>query len=283
MTEESQPRGGDGERPYGDGIVPGAGGGPGYGAGGASGRGAAPGGGAGGAGSGGAGTGGATSGAGSARRGLSAFVKETAIVVALSLIIATVVRIFLVQAFLIPSGSMEDTLLVGDRVLVSKISLQFGDINRGDVVVFEDPDRWLGAQAPDGGGGVGEAVKDIFEFVGVLPDDSEEHLIKRVIGVGGDTVACCDDAGHVTVNGQPIDESAYLYPGDSPSLNEFETTVPEGELFVMGDHRSNSGDSRIHGTFPEDLVVGRAFAVAWPLSRWGTIGSDGAFDGVPAP
>ncbi|WP_158564061.1 signal peptidase I [Jiangella anatolica] len=220
---------------------------------------------------------------GGSRNGLAAFFKETAIVVALSLLIATIVRIFLVQAFLIPSGSMEDTLLVGDRVLVSKISLQFGDIHRGDVVVFEDPDRWLGDQAPSGGSGVGGAIKDVFEFVGVLPDDAEEHLIKRVIGVGGDTVACCDDAGRITVNGEPIDESAYLYPGDSPSLNEFERTVPDGELFVMGDHRSNSGDSRIHGTFSEDLVVGRAFAVAWPLSRWGGISSDGAFDDVPEP
>lgn len=218
-----------------------------------------------------------------ARTGLSAFFKETAIVVALSLLIATVVRIFLVQAFLIPSGSMEDTLLVGDRVLVSKISLQFGDIHRGDVVVFEDPDRWLGDQAPDGGTGVGGAIKDVFEFVGVLPDDSEEHLIKRVIGIGGDTVRCCDDQGRIQVNGHSIEESAYLYPGDSPSLNEFERTVPPGELFVMGDHRSNSGDSRIHGTFSEDLVVGRAFAVAWPLARWGGVSSHGAFDGVPEP
>ncbi|WP_026875501.1 signal peptidase I [Jiangella gansuensis] len=253
MTEESRPRGSDGERPHGDGAVPGSG------------------------------SASDTGSAGAARRGLSAFVKETAIVVALSLIIATVVRIFLVQAFLIPSGSMEDTLLVGDRVLVSKISLHFGDIHRGDVVVFEDPNRWLGAQAPDGDGGIGEAVKDVFEFVGVLPDDSEEHLIKRVIGLGGDTVTCCDDAGSITVNGQAIEESAYLYPGDSPSLNEFEVTVPDGELFVMGDHRSNSGDSRIHGSFSEDLVVGRAFAVAWPLSRWGGVGSDGAFDAVPEP
>ncbi|WP_298327055.1 signal peptidase I [Haloactinopolyspora sp.] len=217
------------------------------------------------------------------KRGLSAFIKETAIVVVLSLIIATVVRIFLVQAFLIPSGSMEDTLLVGDRVLVSKISLRFGEVHRGDVVVFEDPNNWLGAQAPDDDTGVGAAVQEFFEFVGVLPDDSEEHLIKRVIGLGGDTVACCDESGRLTVNGEPVDETAYLFPGDSPSLKEFEETVPDGELFVMGDHRSNSGDSRIHGTFDEDLVVGRAFAVAWPISRWGSLSDDGAFDAVPAP
>lgn len=217
------------------------------------------------------------------RRRWTAFAKETAIVVVLSLLIATVVRIFLVQPFLIPSGSMEDTLLVGDRVLVSKIGVRFGDVSRGDVVVFEDPGNWLGPDAASGDGGVGAAVKDFFEFVGVLPNDSEEHLIKRVVGVGGDTVACCDDAGNVTVNGEAVDESGYLYPGDSPSLNEFEETVPGGELFVMGDHRSNSGDSRLHGTFSEDLVVGRAFAVAWPISRWGSVSGGAAFDDVPAP
>ncbi|PSL01190.1 signal peptidase I [Haloactinopolyspora alba] len=218
-----------------------------------------------------------------ARRRWTALVKETAIVVVLSLFIATVVRIFLVQPFLIPSGSMEDTLLVGDRVLVSKISLTFGDINRGDVVVFEDPGQWLGPGADTGDEGVGAVVKDFFEFVGVLPNDSEEHLIKRVIGTGGDTVACCDDAGRITVNGEPINETGYLYPGDSPSLSKFEEKVPDDEVFVMGDHRSNSGDSRIHGTVPEDLVVGKAFAIAWPVSRWGSVSGGDAFDDVPAP
>jgi signal peptidase I len=217
-------------------------------------------------------------------RGLTAFLKETAIVVALSLVIATVVRIFLVQAFLIPSGSMEDTLLVGDRVLVSKVSLVFGEIHRGDVVVFDDPDHWLSEQAQRATtGGVIGAIKDVFQFVGVLPDDSEDHLIKRVIGVGGDMVACCDDAGRVTVNGVAIDETDYLYPGDAPSVNEFQQKVPGGELFVMGDHRSNSSDSRIHGTFSEDFVVGRTFAVAWPISRWGSVSAGRAFDHVPAP
>ncbi len=217
------------------------------------------------------------------RRGWVAFVKETAIVVVLSLIIATMVRIFLVQPFLIPSGSMEETLLVGDRVLVSKISMHFGEIDRGDVVVFEDPGSWLGPESSTSERGVGETIKDVFEFVGVLPNDSEEHLIKRVVGVGGDTVACCDDAGRVTVNDHPIDESGYLFTGDSPSLNDFEQTVPEGQIFVMGDHRSNSGDSRMHGTFSDDLVVGKAFAIAWPVSRWGSVSGGDAFDDVPAP
>jgi signal peptidase I len=217
------------------------------------------------------------------RRGRGmAILKETAIVVALSLIIATVVRIFLFQAFLIPSESMQDTLRVGDRVMVSKISLRFGDIERGDVVVFADPNGWLGPQpaAPDG---VGGAIKGFFQFVGILRDDSEGHLIKRVVGLGGDTVECCDDDGLLTVNGVPIDETAHLYPGDEPSLNEFSEVVPDGEVFVLGDHRSNSGDSRLHGSFSEDLVVGRAFAVVWPLNRWSTVSAGDAFDHVPDP
>lgn len=216
------------------------------------------------------------------RGGLKAFFREVVIVLTLSLVIASLVRVLLVQAFLIPSGSMEDTLLVGDRVLVSKVSYRFGEIERGDVVVFGDPGQWLPPNAADNGG-VGGAVESFFEFVGVLPDDSEGHLIKRVIGLGGDTVACCDDAGRLTVNGVSVEESEYLYPGDDPSLTEFSETVPEGQLWVMGDHRSNSGDSRIHGTVSEDEVVGRAFAVVWPLSRWDTLSRADEFDDVPAP
>ncbi|WP_158542813.1 signal peptidase I [Phytoactinopolyspora halophila] len=213
------------------------------------------------------------------RRGF-AVLKETAIVVVLSLIIATVVRIFLVQAFLIPSESMEDTLRVGDRVMVSKITLHFGDVERGDVVVFTDPNGWLGPQ-PEGPGGVAGGLQDFFQFVGVLPDDSTGHVIKRVIGVGGDTVECCDDDGRLLVNGVAIDESEYLFPSDEASNQEFSEEVPEGELFVMGDHRSNSGDSRAHGTFSEDLVVGRAFAIVWPFSRWSSISDEDTFEHVP--
>jgi signal peptidase I len=215
------------------------------------------------------------------RGGFAAVVREIAIVVGLSLLIATLVRIFLVQAFLIPSQSMEDTLLVGDRVLVSKLTVRFGEIRRGDVVVFADPNGWLSPAADDAGDSFGGRVRDALQFVGVLPDDSEGHLIKRVIGVGGDTVSCCDDEGRLQVNGVSIDESEYLRPGDEPSATDFETVVPAGELFVMGDHRSNSGDSRVNGTVPEDRVTGRSFAVVWPVSNWASLSRPDTFDAVP--
>jgi signal peptidase I len=217
------------------------------------------------------------------RSGFGALLRETVIVVGLSLVIATLVRIFLVQAFLIPSQSMEDTLLVGDRVLVSKLTTRFGEIERGDVVVFADPDGWLSPLPDQTAATLGGRLRDALQFVGVLPDDSEGHLIKRVIGVGGDTVACCDENGQVTVNGTAVDESAYLRPGDEPSVTTFEVDVPEGELFVMGDHRSNSGDSRVNGTVPETKVTGRAFAVVWPISNWARLSDPDTFEAVPAP
>lgn len=214
------------------------------------------------------------------RGGVTAVLRETVIVIALSLIIATLVRIFLVQAFLIPSTSMQDTLLVGDRVLVSKLTTRFGEVDRGDVVVFADPNGWL-STPPAEGTGPGAWLRSGLQFVGVLPDDSEGHLIKRVVAVGGDTVMCCDDDGRIVVNGASVDESAYLRPADAASSQEFEVEVPEGELFVMGDHRSNSGDSRVHGTVPDDRVVGRAFVVAWPFSRWSGISDGDSFEHVP--
>jgi signal peptidase I len=212
---------------------------------------------------------------------LWAAVKEIAIVVVLALALATVVRVFLFQAFLIPSGSMENTLLVGDRVLVSKLTTRFGEVRRGDVVVFSDPGSWLGPPPP-GPDGVRGFVSDALQFVGVLPSDSEGHLIKRVIGVGGDQVACCDEQGRLTVNGVGVDESELLKPGVAPSSTEFDVTVPDGSYWVMGDNRPNSGDSRVHGAVPGASVVGRAFTVVWPPDRWAGLGRPDTYDAVGA-
>jgi signal peptidase I len=207
--------------------------------------------------------------------------KEIVIVVVLALALATIVRVFLFQAFLIPSGSMENTLLVGDRVLVSKLTTRFGEVQRGDVVVFRDPGGWLGPPAP-GPDGVRGVVSDALEFVGVLPSDAEGHLVKRVIGVEGDEVACCDDDGRLTVNGVAVDETLLLKPGVEPSTQEFDVVVPARSLWVMGDNRSNSGDSRVHGAVPLDDVVGRTFAVVWPPDRWAGVGRPDTYEAVEA-
>ncbi len=212
----------------------------------------------------------------------SSLMRELPILVFVALALALLIKTFLVQAFFIPSDSMENTLLQGDRVLVNKFASHFGDVKRGEVVVFRDPGGWLPTGADDSGGNpIANGVKDVFVFVGLLPSSSEKDLIKRVIGVPGDKVACCTE-GKVTVNGIPLDEP-YIYPGDKPSDRQFSVTVPPNRLWVMGDHRSLSADSRVHmsdpgnGTIPEDNVVGRAFVLVWPLGRWSTLGVPDTF------
>jgi len=203
---------------------------------------------------------------------------------ALSLIIKT----FLIQAFFIPSSSMEDTLAVGDRVLVNKLAPGPFDVSRGDVVVFKDPGGWLpGSSATPSAGGA--TLRNVLTFVGLLPQDSGEHLIKRVVGMSGDSVACCDAEGRVTVNGVALDEP-YLKPGSRPSEVPFDVVVPDGALFVLGDNRQNSGDSRFPGAktgegfVPEANVVGVAFTTVWPLDRWSVLRNpEATFAGVPEP
>ena len=203
-----------------------------------------------------------------------AAVKEVAIVVVLALGLSFVVKTWLLQAFFIPSGSMEDTLLVGDRVVVSKLTPGPMDLERGDVVVFRDPGGWLDVIPPVTRSGASGALHDALVFVGLLPAESEDHLIKRVIGLPGDHVVCCTTEGGLMVNDVAIDEP-YLKPGDDPSTLDFDVRVPAGHLWVMGDHRSDSEDSRFHdpsgtgrdGAVPIDVVTGRAVATVWPLPR----------------
>jgi signal peptidase I len=202
--------------------------------------------------------------------------REILLVLVWAVLIAFVVKTLLVRGFYIPSGSMENTLQLNDRIFVNVLEPTFGPLERGDIVVFEDAKSWLPAQ-PDSGGGPTDAVYDALAFVGVLPDRTDQHLIKRVIGVGGDTVACCDASGRVTVNGEALEEQdAYLHPGSAPSELEFEVEVPENHYFVLGDHRDASADARVHlaeiadnGAFiSHDDVVGTAFVIAWPLDRF---------------
>jgi signal peptidase I len=211
------------------------------------------------------------------------------ILIGIALLIALVLKTFLVQAFVIPSGSMENTIQVGDRVLVDKLTPWFGSHpSRGDVVVFQDPGHWLEGEpqpAPDPEGI--RQVKELLSFIGLLPSSNEQDLIKRVIGVPGDTVACCDPRGRLTVNGQALNEP-YVMAGNPPSMIRFSVKVPAGRLWVMGDHRSNSADSRYHmndpggGTVPESLVVGRAVVIAWPLPHWATLPEPSTFASLSA-
>ncbi|WP_326618242.1 signal peptidase I [Streptomyces decoyicus] len=210
------------------------------------------------------------------RRRQRSYLKEIPILVGVALAIALVLKTFLVQAFVIPSGSMEQTIKIGDRVLVDKLTPWFGSKpTRGDVVVFKDPGGWLKGEPnkPAETGGAFQPVKDAMTFIGLLPSADEQDLIKRVVAVGGDTVKCCDKQGKVTVNGTPLTEP-YVHPGNPPSTLKFTVNVPTGRIFVMGDHRSNSADSRFHldepyrGTVSEDGVVGRAVVIGWPFSHW---------------
>lgn len=214
------------------------------------------------------------------------WLRETAIVVLSALVLSVIIKTFLVQAFFIPSGSMEDTLEVGDRVLVSKLAPGPLDVHRGDVVVFVDPGGWLEPQR-DTRNSFQRGVEEVLTFVGLLPQNAGEHLIKRVIGVGGDTVECCDADGRLMVNGVSIDEP-YLKAGVSPSETEFSVTVPEGHLWLMGDNRSNSQDSRSHqggpggGAVPMENVVGTAMVILWPFDHWSIFRNPGdTFAEVP--
>jgi signal peptidase I len=170
---------------------------------------------------------------------------------------------------------MENTLLVNDRVGVNKFGAILSEIKRGEVVVFRDPADWLSVPSSEETGIKG-AVKDALVFVGVLPDPAKQYLIKRVIGVGGDRVVCCNAQDEIEVNGIPIKEP-YIYPGDQPSDSKFDVTVPKGFIWVMGDHRGASADSRFHtddpnkGMVPLDKVTGRALFVIWPLSSLGLL------------
>ncbi|QNE74686.1 signal peptidase I [Streptomyces finlayi] len=223
------------------------------------------------------------------RRRRRSAAKEIPLLILVALLIALVLKTFLVQAFVIPSGSMEQTIQIGDRVLVDKLTPWFGSkAERGDVVVFNNPSDWTPPvtvqeeESPV----VVKQVKQALTAVGLLPSDDEHDLIKRVIAIGGDTVKCCDEDGRITVNGVPLDEP-YLYPGNPPSTLEFEVKVPAGRIFVMGDHRSNSADSRFHldktanGTVSEDAVVGRAVVIAWPIGHWRKLEEPDTYASVP--
>ncbi|MDO5744593.1 MAG: signal peptidase I [Micrococcaceae bacterium] len=212
-----------------------------------------------------------------------ATVREIVIIVVVALVISLLVKTFFFRAFYIPSGSMEETLQVNDRIFANLMAPGPFELNRGDVVVFRDDQGWL----PPIPAPASTPVSDFFTFVGLAPDPSNQHLIKRIIGMPGDTVTCCAPDGKLSVNGTEISEP-YIYPGDNPSDNEFSATVPDGKLWVMGDHRGASADSRFHedlqGGFVDiSSVEGRAAVISWPLDRIGKIsGHHEVFENIPS-
>jgi len=198
------------------------------------------------------------------------FWRDLAVVVIAALVLTIVLKAFVVQVFSIPSGSMENTLLPGDRIMVSKIVYRFRPIARGDVVVFSGAGSWDPPTPPPGNWFL-RVWSDAVDLVGIAGPGTD--YVKRVVGLPGDHVVCCNSKGQITVNGVALSESSYIYPGEGTDQVQFNITVPPGRLWVMGDNRGDSDDSRYRGndpgdgTIPESAVVGRAFLIIWPLSR----------------
>ena len=236
-------------------------------------------------------------------RGRWSFLTEMVVLFAVALTIALLIKTFVVQPFYIPSGSMENTLLVGDKVLVNKLVYHLRPIDRGDIVVFNGEGSWDPPlpQAPDHRNPVvrvyddtvGALLHSIAGLFGTSPGQTD--YIKRVIGIPGDHVVCCTARGQITVNGIPLSEKSYVFPGDRPSEDPFDVVVPPGRLWVLGDNRGESADSRLHdcaysdpqrtcfgfdrdGTIPENKVIGRAFMIVWPLCRLKTLPIPSTFD-----
>lgn len=199
-----------------------------------------------------------------------AWLKEIATVVVIAVVLSFLIKTFLFRAFFIPSESMVNTLDIDDRIFVNLLVPEPFSLSRGDVVVFRDTKGWLPA-APEKTDGPFTWVQDGLTFVGLLPDNSEQHLVKRVIGLPGDHVVCCDAGGKLTINGTAIDES-YVNTAEVPQVRNFDVTVPEGKVWVMGDNRNHSADSRAHmdsdgGFIDVADLEGKAAVIAWPLSR----------------
>ena len=215
------------------------------------------------------------------KRSIMLFIRDLLIIFVVALLISFLIKTFLIRSFYIPSGSMENTLQVDDRIIVNQLEPRFIPITRGDVVVFRDPGGWLLPQAEIVQNPIIAGADWLLSVVGLSAPDSNDHLIKRVIGLPGDHVVCCNALGQMSVNGVPLDESAYvLLPAGETEVSDidFDVTIPADSLWMMGDNRYNSKDSRFNGAtvgegyVPTDNVVGRALVVSWPLSHWAWLG-----------
>jgi signal peptidase I len=239
-----------------------------------------------------AGSGGGRRAAARRRKGKGrSFWRELPMLVIVALVIALLIKTYVVQAFFIPSASMENTLEIGDKVLVNKLVYHFRPIEPGDIIVFDGAGSWTPLQRTTPTSNplvrvyrdtLGPLLHSIAGLFGTAPGQTD--FIKRVIGTPGDVVACCNAQHLVTVNGVPLHEKSYLYPGSRPSEQTFHVKVPAGRLWVMGDNRYVSDDSRLrqsdpgHGTVPENMVIGRAFVIVWPPSRWRILPIPSTFD-----
>ena len=205
-------------------------------------------------------------------RNKGSLLKELPILVIVALVVSLFIKSFLVQFFYIPSGSMENTLQIKDRVAVNKVPFISDNIKRGDVVVFRDPNNWLPEIVDYSTNQYVSKAKSALVTVGVLPNPAKQYLVKRVVGIGGDRVVCCTKEGNLTINGVEVTEP-YIFAGNKPSEMNFDVTVPKGKLWVMGDHRGASADSRYHqedinkGFVPLSKVTGRVVGVIWPFKN----------------
>jgi signal peptidase I len=210
------------------------------------------------------------------KRSVALFVRDLLIIFVVALLISFLIKTFLIRSFYIPSGSMEDTLHINDRIIVNQLAPAVVPIEHGDVVVFRDPGGWLLPQPPIDQNPIVAGLDWLLSVVGLSAPDSNDHLIKRVIGLPGDHVVCCNALGQMSVNGVPLIEPYVSLPPGTTKVSEkdFDTVVPKESLWVMGDNRYNSKDSRYNGATPGkgyvpiDNVVGRALVISWPLSRW---------------
>lgn len=210
------------------------------------------------------------------KSGWKSLLRDVVVIFVVAVLVSFLIKTFVARSFYIPSGSMENTLQINDRIIVNELQPRVFPLQRGDVVVFKDPGGWLPAPAPDNSNALQKGVGAVLDFVGLGASDSDQHLVKRLIGLPGDTISCCNALGQMTVNGVPLKEPYVLLPAGVQQVSgkPFSVTVPAGKVWVMGDNRYNSADSRYHmddpggGFVPLDDVVGKAFVVSWPLSHW---------------
>lgn len=206
----------------------------------------------------------------SAGRSALLFLRDVVVIVAAALVISFLIKTFLIRSFYIPSESMESTLLVNDRIIVNQLVPEVVPLERGDIVVFRDPGGWLPAMPETPQAPLEAAADWVLSLIGLSASDSDEHLVKRIIGLPGDRITCCNDLGQLSINGVPLDEPYVLLPPDTIDVSgqDFQEDVPEGTVWVMGDNRYDSSDSRFNGVVPIADIVGRAVVVSWPIDRW---------------